>query len=184
MTDVTTQAILDATRSSVLDFGVRRTTLTDIARRAGVSRMTVYRRYPDVDAVLRDLMTREFGATLEETALAAQAAGNDGRERISRQVVAGVGALRAHPLLRKVVEAEPELLLPYVLGHLGASQRHALVLLTAAVAAGQADGSVREGDPERIARSLLLVAQSFLFSDEQAGLDAELERIADGILSA
>ena len=28
--------------------GVRRTTLTDVARRAGVSRMTIYRRWPDV----------------------------------------------------------------------------------------------------------------------------------------
>ena len=64
MSDATTEAILDATRASVLDFGIRRTTLTDVARRAGVSRMTVYRRYPDVDAVLRDLMTREFGAAM------------------------------------------------------------------------------------------------------------------------
>ena len=34
MTDPTTDAILDATRASVLDFGIRRTTLTDVARRA------------------------------------------------------------------------------------------------------------------------------------------------------
>jgi AcrR family transcriptional regulator len=44
VSDATTEAILDATRASVLDFGIRRTTLTDVARRAGVSRMTVYRR--------------------------------------------------------------------------------------------------------------------------------------------
>lgn len=189
MTDPTTQAILDATRSSVLDFGVRRTTLTDIARRAGVSRMTVYRRYPDVDAVLRELMTREFGATLEATAAAAHEAGKDGRSRLSRQVVSGLRELRDHPLLRKVVDAEPELLLPYVLGHLGASQRHALALLSAAVAAGQDDGSVRAGDPEIIARGLLLVAQSFLFSAGTADavptavLDAELARYVDAALA-
>ena len=59
MSDDTTQAILDATRSSILDLGVRRTTLTEVARRADVSRMTVYRHYPDVDAILRDLMTRD-----------------------------------------------------------------------------------------------------------------------------
>lgn len=187
MTDATTQAILDATRGSVLDFGVRRTTLTDIARRAGVSRMTVYRRYPDVDAVLLDLMTREFGASLEDTAAAAMAGATDGRGRLRLQIVAGLEALRAHPLLRKVVEAEPELLLPYVLGRLGASQRHALVLLTAGVVAGQADGSIRIGDPELMARALLLCAQSFLFLAEDdaatAALDGELGRIVDATLA-
>ena len=171
MTDPTTAAILDATRATVLDFGVRRTTLTDIARRAGVSRMTVYRRYPDLDAVLRELMTREFGATLEATAAAAARDGEDGRARLRRQVAAGVRELREHPLLRKVIDAEPELLLPYVLGRIGATQRYALTLLAPAVAAGQADGSVRAGDPEIIARGVLLAAQSFLFSG--AGRDGE-----------
>ena len=42
MTDPTTDAILDAARTSVRQSGIRRTTLSDIARMAGVSRMTVY----------------------------------------------------------------------------------------------------------------------------------------------
>ena len=36
--------VLDSARACVLAVGVRRTTMTDIARRAGVSRMTLYRR--------------------------------------------------------------------------------------------------------------------------------------------
>src|SRR3954449_436669 len=55
--------ILDATRASVLAVGVRRTTLTDVARRAGVSRMTVYRLVPDVTTLILEVMSREF-ATL------------------------------------------------------------------------------------------------------------------------
>ena len=46
-------ALLDAVRACVMAVGVRRTTLTDVARRAGVSRMTLYRRFPDVEALLR-----------------------------------------------------------------------------------------------------------------------------------
>ncbi|MFA9273137.1 MAG: TetR/AcrR family transcriptional regulator [Baekduiaceae bacterium] len=188
MPHATPPPIRAATRGAALDCGGRRTTLTDIARRAGVSRMTVYRRYPDVDAVLLDLMTREFGASLEATAAAAVAEAADGRERLRLQIVAGLAALRAHPLMRKVVEAEPERLLPYMLGRLGASQRHALVLLTAAVAAGQADGSIRAGDPELMARALLLCAQSFLFLPEDdaatAALDGELGRIVDAMLAS
>ena len=36
--------LLDAARACVLAVGVRRTTFSDVARRAGVSRMTLYRR--------------------------------------------------------------------------------------------------------------------------------------------
>ena len=39
-------AYLDAARDCILDVGWRRTTLTEVARRAGVSRMTIYRTWP------------------------------------------------------------------------------------------------------------------------------------------
>jgi AcrR family transcriptional regulator len=185
--DPTSEAILDATRASVLDFGIRRTTLSDVARRAGVSRKTVYRRYPDVDAVLRDLMTREFGALMDE--VAAGVAGANGRARIVEGLTAAVGGMREHPLMRKVLDAEPELLLPYVLGRMGATQLNARRRIDADVAAGQADGSVRAGDPKAIAQATLLVMQSFLFSagiaedvSEEAML-AELSRVVDAMLA-
>src|SRR3954465_14516435 len=54
-------AYLDAARDAILAVGWSRTTLTDIARRAGVSRMTLYRRWPDTQTLLADLMTREWG---------------------------------------------------------------------------------------------------------------------------
>ena len=54
------EALLDATQACVLAVGVRRTTMTDVARRAGVSRMTLYRRYADVTSLMQALMTREF----------------------------------------------------------------------------------------------------------------------------
>ncbi len=153
--------MLDAARDCVLAVGVRRTTLTDIARRAGVSRMTLYRRWPDVRTIVGDLMTREW------TALAADVQDLGGglvRGRLVDSLVAGVRAFRDHPLLRKIVEVDPELLLPYVLDRCGASQEAFLELFEAAVAAGQADGSVRAGHPVRQARALLLVVQSFALS--------------------
>ncbi len=187
MTDATTEAILDATRASVLDFGIRRTTLTDVARRAGVSRMTVYRRYPDVDAVLRDLMTREFGAAM--AAIAGDLSGGDGRTRARDHVLKSVDAFRSNALMTKIVEAEPELLLPYVLGRMGETQRAAIGLVTGDLALGQADGSIRQGDPRVIAQALLLVAQSFTLSGSiaedvaEADLRVELARIIDALLA-
>ena len=52
--------LLTATRECVLAVGWRRTTMTDVARRAGVSRMTVYRRWPDMAALTSDVLAREF----------------------------------------------------------------------------------------------------------------------------
>jgi AcrR family transcriptional regulator len=155
--------VLDAVRDRVLAVGVRRTTLTDVARRAGVSRMTLYRRWPDVRTLVGDLMTREWIA-VATAAMPAPAADLSARDRIVASLVDGVGAFRAHPLFRKIVDVDPELLLPYVLDRRGASQDALLELLAAAVREGHADGSVRPGHPERQARTLLLVVQSFTLS--------------------
>src|SRR5829696_5525860 len=53
--------MLEAAKACVLAVGVRRTTFSDVARRAGVSRMTLYRRFPDLETLLSTLMTWEFG---------------------------------------------------------------------------------------------------------------------------
>ncbi|MFD8808822.1 TetR/AcrR family transcriptional regulator [Streptomyces sp. NPDC059597] len=155
--------VLDAVRDCVLAVGVRRTTLADVARRAGVSRMTLYRRWPDLRSLVGDLMTREWLAVATRV-LPEERAGTAARERIVDGLVTGVAEFRAHPLFRKIVDVDPELLLPYVLDRRGASQQALLALLAEALRAGHMDGSVRAGHPERQARALLLTVQSFALS--------------------
>ncbi|MEW2249233.1 TetR/AcrR family transcriptional regulator [Streptomyces sp. NPDC006975] len=155
--------VLDAVRDCVLAVGVRRTTLTDVARRAGVSRMTLYRRWPDVRSLVGDLMTREW-IGVATAAMPERTPRRSARELIVEGLVRGVEAFRAHPLFNKIVDVDPELLLPYVLDRRGASQEALLDLLAGGVRDGHADGSVRAGHPERQARALLLVVQSFTLS--------------------
>lgn len=156
--------VLDAARDCVLAYGVRRTTLTDVARRAGVSRMTIYRRWPDVRSLVGDLMTREWVRVAE---------GVDLTDPV-RAVVEGVRALRAHPLWRKIVEVDPELLLPYLLDRRGATHEAILDLLQTAF-----------GDRTKAA-AVLLVAQSFLVSGptllDAEALDAELATLLERYL--
>src|SRR3954449_10774453 len=83
---------LDAAREAILAVGWSRTTLTDIARRAGVSRMTLYRRWPDTQTMLADLMTREWGHVVERAV--GEATDGSARARIGRGIVATVRALR------------------------------------------------------------------------------------------
>jgi len=155
---------LDAARECILATGWTRTTLTDVARRAAVSRMTIYRTWPDMQTLLADLMTREWGGVVAEVASAG--AGSAPLERLSTGISRTVTALRSNDLLRKIVEVDPELLLPYLLQRRGRSQDNILDLLEPMVAEGQADGSVRDGDPRLLARSILLAAHGFTLSAE------------------
>ncbi|MET8307217.1 TetR/AcrR family transcriptional regulator [Micromonospora sp. NPDC005173] len=179
--------VLDAARDCVLAYGVRRTTMTDVARRASVSRMTVYRRWPDVQSLIGDLMSREWHQVL----MAAAAAETDGsgRSRLVSRVVAVARELREHPLLCKIRDVDPEVLLPYLLDRRGNGQDEMLRFLTAALAAGHEDGSVRPGRPEVMARAVFLTTQSFVLSVRTvaddvpvAEFDRELALLVDGYL--
>jgi AcrR family transcriptional regulator len=177
-------AVLDAVRASVLDVGVRRTTLTGVARRAGVSRMTLYRRWGDVDRLLRDLMTREFHSLVGGVTTT----GTD-RTSLVRAVVTAVSALRDEPLFARVLHTDPDVLLPYLTERLGSTQDAAAAILGAGIRAGQADGTVRAGEAEEMAYVVLLLVQPFVVSArtvadrlDVAALDAELTYAVDSYL--
>ena len=179
-------AYLDAARESIVAVGWRRTTLTDIARRAGVSRMTIYRRWPDTRSLLADLLVREWSALVDAAGVRDDGPGST-RERLARGVTAMVAALRGNALWLRIVELDPELLVPYLFDRRGRNQKGAVDLVSAQIGAGQADGSVRPGDPTVLAESLLLATYGFLLSAHTtdvaaATLDAELAALVERYL--
>jgi AcrR family transcriptional regulator len=177
--------VLEAARACVLAVGVRRTTFSDVARRAGVSRMTLYRRYPDLEALLSALMTYEFGA-LVAAARESAAEGATCRERVVAMTVHGCRALAADPLFARILDLDPELLLPYVTVRLGGMQRMVVADLEAELAAP--DESVRtDAPPAALAAGIELIARGFVLAahaERGAALDpwAELARAVDGYL--
>jgi AcrR family transcriptional regulator len=187
--DAAEAAILDAARDCVLAFGVRRTSLSDVARRARVSRPTVYRRWPDRTALVADLMTREWARVFGEAEML-EPAGLAVRQDMVTRIISVTRALRGHPLLRKIVDVDPELLQPYIFDRFGASQRMAINYLAGWLRSGQDEGSVRVGDPEALARMVLLAVQSYVLSGRlvrdtlsEKDLDAELTILLDRYLS-
>jgi AcrR family transcriptional regulator len=183
--------LLDAARACVLAVGVRRTTMTDVARRAGVSRMTLYRRHPDVTSLIQGLMTREFSAIVERVEREADALGS-ARERLVATAVRGTGELTRDPLFLRIVDVDPELLLPYVTTRLGAFQRAVVAAFERRVAEGLADGSiaVEGGDPALVARALELALRGFVLQTLAEGaqaarepLLAQIARLLDGYLA-
>ena len=138
---------LDAARACILDVGWRRTTLTEVARRAGVSRMTIYRTWSDMPQLLGDLMTREWGSVVAGTLARVgpprtppttpDDPGDDAVTALTRGLVATVAELRENELFVRIVELDPELLLPYLLSRRGRSQQALLELVRDRIAAGQ-----------------------------------------------
>src|SRR5690242_19083631 len=171
------QAILDAAYELLLAVGMRRLNMAEIARRAGVSRATLYRRWPNVQAVLGALTTREFAAL---TGDGFAEPGRTSRAELVASVAAFVAAVRDHPLLRKIIDVDPEFLLPYLLHRRGTSTTAQLQLLEAALT--HHDGTIRAGDPAALARGIWLTAWPFVLTapglaDERVGmaaLDAQL----------
>ena len=176
---------LDTARASILDVGWSRTTLTDIARRAGVSRMTLYRKWPDMGSLLADLMTREWSELVQM-----DTSGKDARERLVRSAVGTVQAIRTNPLFGRIIEVDPHLLLPYLLERPGRAQRQVIDVIAAQVRAGQSSGDIRDGDPRLLARSIVLACHGHTLSAHtmtgpgvtQARLDDELATLLDRYL--
>jgi AcrR family transcriptional regulator len=182
--DSPSDAYLDAARECILDVGWRRTTLTEVARRAGVSRMTIYRTWSDMPQLLGDLMTREWGAVVAEK-VAADDAEEDAVDQLVHEIVGTVRALRDNELFVRIVELDPELLLPYLLSRRGRSQQAILDLTEQRIEQGQADGAIRAGSPAAMARGLVLAAHGFVLSAHtmvddgvtEADLDDELRLV-------
>jgi len=153
-----------------------------------VSRMTIYRTWPDMPSVLGDLMTREWGEVVARAVREADAALRGeptAADRLVAEVVATARALRENELFVRIVELDAELLLPYLLTRRGRSQQAIAELTAGRIREGQADGSIRAGSPEAMSRALLLSAHGFVLSahtmvDDQVSeddLDAELEQV-------
>ena len=170
--------LLSAARESILLVGWKRTNLTDVATRAGVSRMTVYRTYGDMTALLADLMMREQ-AELAAAVLDSVDTVDDWPDRIASGAVGTVTALRHNDLFRRMIDVDPEWVLPYLLHRRGRFQDALLDVLGDRIAQGQREGGVREGDPLVLARAVLLAAHGFALSVRSMTDDAVGETALD-----
>jgi len=107
-----TARILAAAREEFELVGIRRSSMSDVARRAGISRAAVYRRYPGKDSLVQAVAGREMLAVMARVSAAVSAA-PDAAGTVVQLAVASARELRSNPLLSKLMVTEPEELYNY-----------------------------------------------------------------------
>src|SRR3954466_3440414 len=163
--DATTERILTGALSQFEDFGVRRTTMEDVARRTGVARVTVYRRFATKERLVEAVVVWEaqrFFAELE----AATARFASVEDRIVEAFAHTLAAAREQRLLNRLLRTEPEAILPHVTTEGGPVLAAGRAFLARQMKLAGTDVPGREVDAvaELVARLVL----SFLLTPESA----------------
>lgn len=103
--------ILDAALQEFSEVGIRRTSIDDIARRAGLARATVYRHVGAKDQLIQLVIEAETRRAIAELDHAL-----DGHDDATQAIEAGfdflVRFVRGHPLFDRMLHREPQILLP------------------------------------------------------------------------
>ncbi len=169
-------ALSDRVAAAALDefaeHGIRRTSMEDIARRAGVSRMTVFRRFASKQRLVEVVIAREVHRGMRELDLLWE-----GAETLEDRLVAGFEFagryVRGHPLFDRLLRSEPEVLLPPLTLDGGPVLELYRTLianrLQAEINAGRAATTDLDGVAEVIARlaiSLLLTREGTITLDD------------------
>jgi AcrR family transcriptional regulator len=111
--EATRARILDAAFACAGRFGLVRMTISDVSREARLSRQTLYRYFASKHDLIMALVIREEEVLMEQV----RAAIEPHREllpAIEASFRTILRAMRAHPLLDRVMATEPHELLPYL----------------------------------------------------------------------
>jgi len=178
--DLTGERILDAALALAAASGLRHLTMDDVAARAGVGRMTVYRRFGTRQLLLDTLVVREGRRCLEAIATSFDP-GDPLDLRAADVFVATLKVIRDHPLLARLARIEPEALLHELTRN--DSEVFALVraFLVAQIRQALDSHELVAGDPDTLAELTLRLAASFVLIPDSALDLADEERVRERV---
>ena len=174
------QRILDSAVEMLAQSNTARPSISEVAEAAGVSRGTVYRHFPDRDALLAALTDHLHTGYQRKFELAINAAAEP-RDRV-RAAIDFSTLYSTRPQIRNLHELQPEFIVDYVAGHLDdmvALHRHAIdpgLDLARPTARGAIDA---DAVAEVFTRAFLSL--SFVFPDQAGVLGAALLACWDGV---
>lgn len=181
--------ILDAALALSAASGIRNLTMDDVARRAGVGRMTVYRRFGDKARLVEALAVRESRRCLAEMDAATRPDAPLEQQAVEGFVTA-MRLAREHPLLNRLARHEPASVLAAFVDDegfiFGAARAFVAARLRAAQEAGLVGKLAVEETAELLVRlglSFVLIQDSVLPLGDEQRLRAVAKRIFAPLLS-
>ncbi len=154
--------VLDAACEQFALLGVRRSTMDDVARRANVSRITVYRRFATKDALVEQVILREYRRYFDQFLVEIRQA-RSAADRVVLGFVSSLRAIRANPIIGGLLALEPDMLVGTMIGDQGRT-----VAMVSEFVAGQLRREQRAGqvsteiDAELAAELMVRISASFL----------------------
>ncbi|MGI5158955.1 TetR/AcrR family transcriptional regulator [Microbispora sp. CA-102843] len=160
--DETRARILDAAYEQFCRMGIRRSTVEDVARRAGVSRITVYRRFATKDVLVEHVVRREFRRYFDQFLIDIEQA-DTAADRVVLGFVSSLRAIRSNPLIGGLIAAEPDLLVPSMISDGGRTLATVRRFVAGQLRSEQRAGNVSSDmDTDLVAELMVRVSASFL----------------------
>ncbi|MGN5239409.1 TetR/AcrR family transcriptional regulator [Rhodococcus sp. SJ-3] len=107
--DTVRTRLLDAAHEQFCRSGIQRSSMEEVARRANLSRVTLYRRFESKDALVEQVLLREFRRYFDRFLLDIRSA-RTVADRIVLGFVSSLTAIRTNSLIGGLLDAEPTLL--------------------------------------------------------------------------
>jgi AcrR family transcriptional regulator len=160
--DEITTRVLDSAYEQFCRMGIRRSTMEDVAKRAGVSRITVYRRFATKDALVEQVIRREFRRYFDQFLVDIEQA-RTLADRVVLGFVSSLQAIRRNPLIGGLMDVEPDVLVPSMIGDEGRTLATVQRFVAGQLRREQHAGNLAtEVDVELVAEMMARVSASFL----------------------
>ncbi|WP_278262650.1 TetR/AcrR family transcriptional regulator [Nocardia sp. AG03] len=159
------EKLLDSALSAFLDFGIKRTSMGEIARRAGISPATLYRRFESKNDLVEAVGVREaqrYVAEIDERVRAVTEPG----DQLVEIFVAFVTTIAGNELLRRLLGTEPEMILPRLTTDAGPILAVGRAYLAEKLRELQADMPELTFDPDLVAEVLARLALSLALTPD------------------
>ncbi|MFC9477095.1 TetR/AcrR family transcriptional regulator [Nocardia sp. NPDC055002] len=159
------EKLLDSALSAFLDFGIKRTSMGEIARRAGISPATLYRRYESKNELVEAVGVREAQRYVTEIDERVRAVTEPG-EQLVEIFVAFVTTIAGNELLRRLLSTEPEIILPRLTTDAGPILAVGRAYLAEKLRELQVSAPVPEFDPDLVAEIMARLALSLALTPD------------------
>ena len=172
--DPTATKILDAVVVAIAANGISALTVDGVARRAGVNRTTIYRRFGDRDALLLAMTLRE-GERMAQGILHSLNGVEDPADQLVEGFAAALRLAEAHPVIRRTAEHEPQDLIAAGLADGAALLRLGSSFAAAGVQKLQSAGRATHLDAEVVGETMARLFASFVLLPPQHVIDVRSE---------